>query len=166
MAIDLSTIMEGKPIPKELHPATSETIGNICRTAEPFLWKVADDFYSTEDTRDLDDLASALAVIMNAVAQEVVGYRTDFIHDILNMQRIMRELEFVELLHQLPVYIIGIRKYGTDHWAFIHSRMESEGYEVYAAIYLVTFRDDGMGQTHMKVYRAVGMKPDAHKGRR
>jgi len=80
-ALTLSMIMERKEIPAEVHRVTSDTIENICKTADQFLWKLADDYYNME-TRELDELAGALSVIINTVAEEVTAYRTDIIYDI------------------------------------------------------------------------------------
>lgn len=158
MAINLIHITEGKPVPGSIVEGTRGILERIQQAADLLMWEECLKYESMNLTRNLDELTGGLMTIINSVAENVRFYRTDFIHDLLCMNRIISSLEAVSLLHELPFYIIGMRDYGVDHWAYMESRLkEPKGYDVYSDVYLLTIVD-GFENTCIKTYRAKGRR--------
>ena len=158
--VQLSYITQNAEIPANINPDAYTFLQKVRSTADNFNWHKVGDYMTYGQTRRMDELAPAFRSILDAFTQEVQFYRTDIIYDIMQIAWIVGSLGCVDLEHELPVFIIGLRKYGTDNHAFILSRLTSDALSTdeYTSIFLLTLKDTGMDETVMTTYVSKGRR--------
>lgn len=158
--VQLSYITQNAEIPANVEPDAYEFLQKVRDTANEFKWEKVHDYMSYGQTRRMDELAAGFDRILNAFTQEVQYYRTDIIHDIMQIAWIIGSLKLVDLEHELPIFILGLRKYGTDNHVFVASRINNEfaGLDEYTSIFLLTLRDTDYDETVLTTYICKGRR--------
>ena len=156
--VQLSYITQNAQIPANVEPYVYVYLKAIWECADKFLWRKEDDFVSSTISRRLDDLAGGFNTLLNAFVECVKFYRTDLIYDMTLMHHILGGLGCIDLLHELPVFIIGLRESGTDSFAFIESRLKNGQMKEYEKILLLTLRDTDFAETVLTTYICEGRR--------